>query len=121
GLRGLREADAVLGRSADGGYWAIGLREPDARAFAGVPMSVPQTGAVQRARLRALGLSIAELPPLVDVDTIADAHAVAAAAPDTIFARALAGAELHARVDGRRLALPVERRTVGGRWCALLR
>jgi uncharacterized protein len=53
-------------------------------------MSEPDTGASQRRRLRALGLRTAALPALRDVDTIADAHAVAAAAPSTRFARTLA-------------------------------
>ena len=57
-------------------------------------MSEPTTGAVQRERLRALGLQTRELPPLRDVDEIADALAVAAAAPATRFARTLAAMDL---------------------------
>ena len=53
-------------------------------------MSEPRTGAAQRRRLLALGLRTALLPELRDVDTIADARAVAAAAPRTRFAAALA-------------------------------
>jgi len=86
--------DAVLGRAPDGGYWAMGLREPDERVFAGVPMSSRETGAHQRARLEELGLRVAELEPLRDVDTIADARAVAAERPDSRFARALAALAL---------------------------
>ena len=81
---------AALGLARDGGYWAIGLREPDAALFAGVPMSEPTTGAAQRARLDAAGLRVATLPELRDVDTIADARAVAALAPESRFAQALA-------------------------------
>jgi uncharacterized protein len=33
------ESDAVLGPAADGGYWAIGFREPCPGAFTGAPMS----------------------------------------------------------------------------------
>jgi uncharacterized protein len=84
--------DAVLGEAVDGGYWAIGLRAADERVFAGVPMSSPRTCAEQRARLRALGLCVAELGPLRDVDTFDDAVAVAATAPATRFASALAAA-----------------------------
>ena len=87
-LRALRRG-AVIGAARDGGYWAIGLRKPDARVFDGVPMSVTHTGRVQRERLRALGIPHAELPVLRDVDTFADALAVAAIAPRTRFARAL--------------------------------
>jgi rSAM/selenodomain-associated transferase 1 len=89
GVRVLRAAGAVLGPALDGGYWAIGLRDPDPRALRGVPMSSAVTLAAQRLRLRELGVSVAELAPLRDVDTYADAIAVAAAAPDTAFARAL--------------------------------
>jgi len=85
--RQLRQADAVLGLANDGGYWGIGLREPDPEAFAGVPMSTPDTGAAQRERLRELGLSVRDLPILRDVDTYEDALAVARlAAPQSAFA-----------------------------------
>jgi uncharacterized protein len=91
GVAALDRAEAVLGAALDGGYWGIGLRRPDARVFRDVPMSEPTTAAVQRARLAVLGLRTAVLPPLVDVDTIADARVVAAEAPDSRFARALTG------------------------------
>jgi rSAM/selenodomain-associated transferase 1 len=86
-------ADAVLGPAPDGGYWAIGLRSPDPRAFAGVPMSSERTCAVQRRRLGELGLEVATLHGLRDVDTISDARAVAATAPHTAFASELARVE----------------------------
>jgi rSAM/selenodomain-associated transferase 1 len=89
GLAALDRADAVLGAALDGGYWGIGLRRPDPRAFRDVPMSVSSTAAVQRMRLAGLGLRTAALPPLRDVDTIADARIVAAAAPHSRFAAAL--------------------------------
>jgi len=82
--------DAVLGLTADGGYWAIGLRRADPRVFAGVPMSSPVTGRVQRERLRELGLRTADLPPLRDVDSFADAQHVGARLSGGHFAQALA-------------------------------
>jgi uncharacterized protein len=82
--------DAVLGPAADGGYWALGLRRPDARLVLGVPMSLPHTGRAQHERLSACGLRVASLPVLRDVDCFSDAHVVAAAAPHGRFARALA-------------------------------
>jgi rSAM/selenodomain-associated transferase 1 len=82
--------DAVLGRTRDGGYWAIGLRRPDARVFQAVPMSTKRTGAIQAERLSELGLHTAALPSLRDVDSFHDAVAVAAEAPTTRFARTLA-------------------------------
>jgi rSAM/selenodomain-associated transferase 1 len=81
--------DAVLGVADDGGYWAIGLRQPEHRVFEGVPMSTGSTATAQRARLRALGLRWAELENLRDVDTIEDAEVVVAAAPNSRFAAAL--------------------------------
>jgi rSAM/selenodomain-associated transferase 1 len=72
-----RPGRAVFGAATDGGWWVVGLHRPDRRAFLGVPMSTASTGAIQRARLRRLGLSIEELPPLRDIDRIADAVHVA--------------------------------------------
>jgi rSAM/selenodomain-associated transferase 1 len=88
-LAALDGADAAFGPAHDGGYWAIGLRRPDPAVFRDVPMSAATTAAVQRARLAELRLATAELPALLDVDTIADARRVAAAAPATRFAYAL--------------------------------
>jgi uncharacterized protein len=79
-------ADAMFGPAADGGFWALGLREPDPALLRGVPMSTPRTGAVQRARLLAAGLRVTDLPQLRDVDTAADAVAVARQAPLSRFA-----------------------------------
>jgi hypothetical protein len=53
-------------------------------------MSRVDTGAIQRARLAALGLRTTDLPMLRDVDDIAAARAVAAGAPRSRFAAALA-------------------------------
>ena len=93
GLGALEDADASFGAAFDGGYWGIGLRRPDPEAFRDIPMSEPTTGALQRARLTALGLTTTLLPTLRDVDTITDAHAVAATAPHTRFATTLAALE----------------------------
>ncbi|MFJ5034360.1 DUF2064 domain-containing protein [Streptomyces sp. NPDC088560] len=72
--------DAWFGPAADGGFWALGLADP-VRAGAlvrGVPMSTDRTGAIQRIRLAEAGLAVTDLPVLRDVDTAADAAAVAA-------------------------------------------
>jgi rSAM/selenodomain-associated transferase 1 len=90
-LRRLRDADAVLGLAEDGGWWGLGLRDPrHADALRGVPMSTAETGARTFAALAARGLRIAALPVLRDVDTFADARAVAALAPKTRFAAVMA-------------------------------
>ncbi len=81
-------ADAVLGLSEDGGFWAIGLRSGDPRrVFDGIPMSTDRTGSAQLARLGTLGLSVRLLPPLRDVDLPADAEQVAASYPWLRFSR----------------------------------
>ncbi|MFF4835898.1 DUF2064 domain-containing protein [Streptomyces sp. NPDC001315] len=81
--------DAYFGPAEDGGFWSLGLASPDPALLRGVPMSTPTTGTVQRQRLVAAGLRVRDLPLLRDVDTAADAEAVAASAPGTRFAAEL--------------------------------
>ena len=81
--------DAVLGRTLDGGWWTIGLRDPALPAFVGVPMSTRHTGDLQAARLAYLGLRTLEIGLEMDVDTFADAHTVANRIPASQFARAV--------------------------------
>lgn len=90
GLEALRRFDAVLGPAPDGGYWSVGLRRPHERAFHDVPMSCETTLQRQRERFAGLGLNTYEQPLLRDVDTIADARAVARQAMGSRFAAALA-------------------------------
>jgi len=80
--------DAWFGPAGDGGFWALGLAEADPELVRGVPMSQEDTGARQLARLRDVGLDVGLMPELLDVDTAADADAVAALAPGTSFAAA---------------------------------
>ncbi|MDL4821766.1 TIGR04282 family arsenosugar biosynthesis glycosyltransferase [Actinomadura opuntiae] len=87
--RALRGHDAVFGPARDGGFWLLGLRRPDERLLLGVPMSRPDTGTLQLARLHAAGLRVARMPELTDVDTPPDAEAVAAQAPGSRFAAAV--------------------------------
>lgn len=94
--------DAVLGPADDGGWWALGLRRPDARIFEGVPMSRPDTGAQQRNRLGELGLVVGALPARRDVDHFDDALAVAAEAPATRFAVAVSRVKKSPAARGRR-------------------
>jgi glycosyltransferase A (GT-A) superfamily protein (DUF2064 family) len=83
--------DGVLGPATDGGWWAMGLRDPRwAQLVAAVPTSRGDTGVRTLQALRDGGLRTGLLPELTDVDTAADALAVAGAAPGGRFAAALA-------------------------------
>ncbi|WP_406442122.1 DUF2064 domain-containing protein [Streptomyces sp. NBC_00631] len=95
------ECDAYFGPAEDGGFWALGLADPDPALLRGVPMSTPETGAVQRQRLLAAGLRVCDLTRLRDVDTAADATAVAALVPHGRFAAQLARCTTHSGT-GRR-------------------
>ncbi|HZW45537.1 MAG TPA: DUF2064 domain-containing protein [Dermatophilaceae bacterium] len=87
-------ADAVLGLSPDGGYWALGLGHFHPDVVNGVPMSTSHTGRRQLERLQSLGYRVRMLPMMRDVDTPADAATVARIAPDSRFGR------LHRRLTG---------------------
>lgn len=92
------QRDAWFGPASDGGFWGLYLRDPRGDLIRGVPMSRDDTGAIQLERLRAAGLDVGMLDELLDVDTIDDAHAVAAEVPASRFSRVL-HAELRARAD----------------------
>ncbi|MGR2752534.1 TIGR04282 family arsenosugar biosynthesis glycosyltransferase [Agromyces arachidis] len=85
---------AWVGPAADGGFWALAMREPDGAMIRGVPMSRDDTGRRQLDRLEAAGLEVGLLDVHTDVDTAASAASVARSAPETRFAR------LHARLAG---------------------
>ncbi|WP_415976270.1 TIGR04282 family arsenosugar biosynthesis glycosyltransferase [Rhodococcus sp. 077-4] len=72
----LRSSD-VLGFAEDGGWWALGLRNPGlARALLDVPMSTPSTGVDTLAALTAAGASVTMLTRLRDVDFESDLQPV---------------------------------------------
>ena len=93
-------ADAAFGMAEDGGFWLLGLRDIDPALVLGVPMSRPDTGALQLARLHAAGLRVLPLPELADVDTAAEAERIAAAIPGSRFAARM-------QALGRREASPL--------------
>ncbi|MEU4157240.1 DUF2064 domain-containing protein [Actinoplanes sp. NPDC026670] len=84
--------DAVLGPAADGGWWALGLRDAgDATVLRGIVTSTADTGEHTLTALHRRGLRVAMLPELCDVDTADDARQVAALCPpDSRFALATA-------------------------------
>ncbi|RZU73824.1 hypothetical protein EV384_2252 [Micromonospora kangleipakensis] len=107
----LAGTDAVLGPAADGGWWALGLRDPAvAVVLRAVPMSTPVTGRSTRAALAGRGLRVDALPELADVDEWPTAVAVAAAAPAGRFAAAVR--EIDRGLTGR---LAGTRREIAGR------
>ncbi|MBB3050877.1 hypothetical protein FHS23_001900 [Prauserella isguenensis] len=90
-LSRLGTAGAALGPAPDGGWWALALRDPrHATVLADVPMSTADTARATRTALVGRGLDVASLPMMSDVDTAADARAVARTVPDGRFARAVA-------------------------------
>ena len=86
-----RTADATFGMAEDGGFWLLGLREVDPALILGVPMSQPDTGSRQLARLEQAGLRVRMLPELTDVDTVTEAEHIAAVTPGSRFAACMAG------------------------------
>jgi rSAM/selenodomain-associated transferase 1 len=66
--RSLADADVVLGPASDGGYWLIGLRAPQAGLFDRIPWSTPQVLRTTMARAEGVGLQVALLRELADID-----------------------------------------------------
>ncbi|WP_433550426.1 TIGR04282 family arsenosugar biosynthesis glycosyltransferase [Micromonospora zamorensis] len=92
-LEQLAEHESVFGPALDGGWWALGLRDPAyASVLRDVPMSTGDTGRRTLAALRGRGVHPAILPIQRDVDDWPTALAVAADLPGTRFAEAVASA-----------------------------
>jgi rSAM/selenodomain-associated transferase 1 len=66
----LDTADVVLGPCEDGGYYLIGLTQPQPRLLRGVQMSTPNVTQDTLALAHEVGLRVSLLPPWYDVDTI---------------------------------------------------
>lgn len=93
--------DAVLGAAEDGGWWALGVRDPQlAAGLVDVPMSHPETGSATRESLLRAGARVADLPVLRDVDTPEDLDHVAGLAPGGRFAAAVAALPATATTAG---------------------
>lgn len=70
----LEAADVVLGPTRDGGYYLIGMKQPQPRLLRQVKMSTPHVLADTLALAETAGLAVSLLPAWYDVDTIADLH-----------------------------------------------
>lgn len=70
----MQETDnsAVLGPSADGGYWLIGLRWVHALLFTDMQWSTSTVSALTLERMTKLGFQVTTLSPRHDVDKIQD-------------------------------------------------
>lgn len=71
-FRLLETSDSVIGPTEDGGYYLLGLREPNSDVFDGMTYSHPDVFAQARERLEDLGLSCQVIETWYDVDTIED-------------------------------------------------
>ena len=71
-LQALESHDLVLGPAQDGGYYLVGLTRPRPELFTDIPWSTPAVLGTTLARARALGLRVAQLEELTDLDTVED-------------------------------------------------
>jgi glycosyltransferase A (GT-A) superfamily protein (DUF2064 family) len=83
------DVDAWFGPASDGGFWMLGLREPDGDLVRGIRMSQSDTGARQRERLLEAGLKTRDLDTLTDIDTARSLDEVRAQLPDGHLRRLL--------------------------------
>ena len=65
----LATADVSIGPAIDGGYYLLAMRRFHPELFRGIDWSTDRVAAQTRAAAAALGLTVAQLPPMADVDT----------------------------------------------------
>ncbi|GBG40629.1 TIGR04282 family arsenosugar biosynthesis glycosyltransferase [Mycobacterium montefiorense] len=94
--RRLLQAPAVLGLADDGGWWVLGVQDPEmAECLRTVPMSRSDTGELTLKALRDNGTNVVPVQRLADVDVADDVAAVReACGPGSRFARATRAAGL---------------------------
>ena len=72
----LETAAVVAGPAVDGGYYLLGLKRPAPQLFADIPWGTSRVLEVTVSRCRAADITVAMLPPLRDLDTVADLDAL---------------------------------------------
>lgn len=83
----LDHADVVLGPTKDGGYYLIGLRRDPDCLFQTIDWGTEHVAEQTRARIRAQGWALSELPESYDIDEIADLSRAANAPPGRFLSR----------------------------------
>ena len=68
--KGLEHADVVLGPSEDGGYYLVGLTDPQRALFEGIDWGTPRVLAETRQKAQFLDLDIYALETKEDIDTV---------------------------------------------------
>ena len=68
----VKRHDVVLGPTADGGYYLIGLRKMVPALFDGIAWSTPTVFAETKKKIEQAGLSLGLLPECRDLDTLED-------------------------------------------------
>ena len=93
-LQALDSADVVLGPGLDGGYYLVGLKAAH-DIFTGIPMGTPAVEKATQALAARLGLRVARVAALMDMDEAQDLLALDAAPADLAQATraAVAGLE----------------------------
>ncbi|MEM9798717.1 MAG: TIGR04282 family arsenosugar biosynthesis glycosyltransferase [Planctomycetota bacterium] len=69
-FRSLDDVDLCVGPAVDGGYYLIGMREPQPVLFRDLPWSTERVAEMTRDVARAAGLTLRELPTQFDVDDV---------------------------------------------------
>lgn len=77
-IAALEDADVALGPTPDGGYYLVGLKAPERRLFAGLPMSEAGLYEATVAAAGELGLKVAALAEGYDLDVAEDLERLAA-------------------------------------------
>lgn len=71
-LLGSREESVVIGPSADGGYYLLGMNRLHPQLFSGVPWSSGEVLQKSLEKAAAAGIGVELLPLWYDIDTVAD-------------------------------------------------